>query len=428
MKVLKLQLILTIILVTSQAFTNDSCVAESTVASFNLGFSGVAAGGELILANNLPSPRLLRLSTTNGESAGSVASRIAAAINDDDPFGWFEGVTFYAGDSNIYANGSSLEFIGGSQGSFVLCGTENGLGIPQAPFDTSCSHDATDNEVTVKWENQPGGYDTLYVRQNGLPFAELAGSETGMTFDLDDVFDSHDVNNIDYRVIGVVGDTPSNGGVIRLRGSAQEELVGLPFTAGLAPNWKSWSYPTISSSLICMEGDRSNYDGPKQYYKQILTPDEKPFYQIVKTTSGGVVGGVVRRVLGLSPGHTYKISVRVNSLAMDSAQGNWELSVHAAYNGIGGTPLTVDQLRGAAVLADGSTGSTAGRIAAYGPGNTTNAEWVVRATGDGGVGSEVGDITLPSGVDTITVWLKHSGENSTGVGLDWLRIEDVASP
>ena len=45
---------------------------------------------------------------------------------------------------------------------------------------------------------------------------------------------------------------------------------------------------------------------------------------------------------------------------------------------------------------------------------------------DGGVGNAISDIALPANVNTITVWLRHSGENSTGVGLDRLRVEDLS--
>ncbi|GAI80678.1 unnamed protein product [marine sediment metagenome] len=50
--------------------------------------------------------------------------------------------------------------------------------------------------------------------------------------------------------------------------------------------------------------------------------------------------GVKRKFLGLTPGHTYRVSARLNTLEMDSGQGDWSVSLHAAYNPPGGADLT----------------------------------------------------------------------------------------
>jgi hypothetical protein len=43
-------------------------------------------------------------------------------------------------------------------------------------------------------------------------------------------------------------------------------------------------------------------------------------------------------------------------------------------------------------------------------------------------GREIGDITLPEKVDTITVWLRHQAEDSKGVGYLWIKLEDLSMP
>lgn len=111
---------------------------------------------------------------------------------------------------------------------------------------------------------------------------------------------------------------------------------------------------------------------------------------------------------------------------MDSAKENWSFSLHAAYNAPGKTNLAVEQLSGLATLPDGSKGAEAGRIALYEPELTTNRTWEERSTGKEWRGLVVPDITLPHGVDTITVWVRYSGSSSTGVGIDWVKIEDLS--
>ena len=69
----------------------------------------------------------------------------------------------------------------------------------------------------------------------------------------------------------------------------------------------------------------------------------------------------------------------------------------------------------------------AGRVALYGPGVTTNGKWEKRSTDKPGPGLEIKNITLPDNVTSITVWLRHSGANPSGVGMDWIKLEDVMS-
>jgi hypothetical protein len=40
-------------------------------------------------------------------------------------------------------------------------------------------------------------------------------------------------------------------------------------------------------------------------------------------------------------------------------------------------------------------------------------------------GQAISDITLPPDADTITVWFRHTGDNTSGVGFDWIKLKDV---
>jgi hypothetical protein len=165
-------------------------------------------------------------------------------------------------------------------------------------------------------------------------------------------------------------------------------------------------------------------------HKEIQKPTDKPFYQIVKTKKPEGKAGIWRKFLGLTPGHKYRVTALLNTLDMDKAKGQWSFSFHAARNAPGGKDFTPEQMSGEAALPDGSKGEKAGRIVCYGPGQTTTREWVYSSTDPAQrcPGREIGDITLPEKVDTITVWLRHQAEDSKGVGYLWIKLEDLSMP
>jgi hypothetical protein len=171
------------------------------------------------------------------------------------------------------------------------------------------------------------------------------------------------------------------------------------------------------------QGIRQRFVNTKDSYNSINHPATKPFYQIIKITSPDAVAGVKRKFLGLTPGHTYRVSAHLNTLEMDSAQGDWSVSLHAAYNPPGGTDLTTEQLSGLAMLPDGSMGAAAGRIALYGPELTTNRTWEERSTGKEWRGLAASDVVLPRGSDTITVWVRCRGAGAFAT--NWVKLEDL---
>jgi hypothetical protein len=139
-------------------------------------------------------------------------------------------------------------------------------------------------------------------------------------------------------------------------------------------------------------------------------------------------GGVSRRFLGLTPGHTYRVSARLNTLET-KREGNWSFSFHAAYNPASGEDLTPAQMAGSAALPDQSTGPTAGQIAKYDAKATTVGVWFERASDTAGSGKVIGDITLPAeGVSSLTVWFRLEGKEVTNaaVGIDSVTIEDLS--
>jgi hypothetical protein len=189
---------------------------------------------------------------------------------------------------------------------------------------------------------------------------------------------------------------------------------------GLAPNWSYWSDSTNADAVKCEQGIKPDVDMSVRG-----DPWDKPLYQIIKTTQSGVQGGVWRKFLGLKPGHTYKVEVRLNTLQMDACTNAWAFSFHAAQDNPDGSGLTVAQMAGLAALPDGSKGPEVGRVVLYEPGMTTKGQWKKRSTDTPGSGLEIKNITLPKDVTSITVWLRHSGASSTGVGMDWIRLTDV---
>jgi hypothetical protein len=254
-------------------------------------------------------------------------------------------------------------------------------------------------------------------------------------------------------VIGIRNGIPSNAAAITFKDNGQEELNGLPFSNGVAPNWTAWSAASpkamaYESRTKPHKATRTNpdpivtADDDKVAYRRKFPPrmirsmTDKPFIQVVKTSSPNAVVGVYRKFLGLTPGRTYRLSARMFPLDMKNAQGDWSFSLHAAACPADKSTLTVEQLAGQATLPDGQSGPQAALIAQYAPGvsppnaqsqpATPSRRKTTSAPADELVADLVtGDIHLPAGADTITVWLRHQADHSTGVGLDWIRLEEV---
>jgi hypothetical protein len=233
-----------------------------------------------------------------------------------------------------------------------------------------------------------------------------------------------DVTDLDMWVIGHKGDSPSNAGAIHVSEYLQDERFGIPFTDNVSPNWRAWLMSSDKNAVEFEQGVRERFlftEGDNG----ITHPATKPFYQIIRTRSADAQGGIWRKFLGLRGGHTYRVAARISTLEVDSAESDWSFSLHAAYNARGGADLTVAQLAGLAALPNGKTGGEAGRIALYHPGLTTQRSWEERSTGKQWRDEFVPDITVPEGVDTLTVWVRCRSAGEGAFGIDWVKLEDI---
>lgn len=60
------------------------------------------------------------------------------------------------------------------------------------------------------------------------------------------------------------------------------------------------------------------------------------------------------------------------------------------------------------------------------PASTTNGQWVERTSDQVAPDNKIGNITLPPGADTITVWLRLEGSGDvSGFGMDYIALEDL---
>ncbi len=363
-------------------------------------------------------PRFVSVHTTNGESGEIVMKRLAAEIERSDPFGWYgdqsikviKRIPRMVPDVQLTNNTVTLR-----GGLYALTGNDKGFAILESALSFSGSYDAERNQIVLSWLNPSNQYDNIEVSGKALP-----PGATNCVFD----WKQRETGGLFPYWIGVVmrrGQMISPPVSINLSTNSQQELDAFPFYMGVAPNWSAWSDSDDPNAVKFEQGTKPEVT-PKGY---IEFPDDKPFYQIIKTTPKGVQGGIWRRFLGLKPGHTFKVEVRLNTLAMDACTNDWAYSFHAAFDNSNGKSLSVAQLAGTAALPNGSKGTAAGRVALYKPSATTKGNWEKRASDYLGPGLEIKNITLPTNVTSITVWLRHSGANSTGVGMDWIRLEDV---
>jgi hypothetical protein len=373
----------------------------------DLPLAGQASGGVLYcVSNGDPERSFCSIRTISGESAATVLRRLAEKIYT--PPGQLAG----GGEAGLMSGEIHIDPVRGlmmpaDPSAYVLAGTETGLGIPRAPLFLSGSYDAVRGELVYHWENPPGEYDVVIIGPS--PYFDTNTTSRVLSKAL------YRFGEPPYEgsIVALRGKTPSNIGFINVSSNAQEELRSGPFTGGVMPNWMSWVRARGGANAAVFEQGARPCGN---FGERPFTPDGKPFYQIVKTKIADAHAGIWRKWLGLHPGHKYRVYVRLNTMAMDKSPDAWSLSFHATPNAPGGVALTTEQLAGLAPLPDGSKGAEAGRMVWYGPGNTTKGAWVTNTV----------DIVLPSGVDTITTWLRHSGADSTGVGMDWIKVEDLS--
>ena len=402
-----------------------SCLAaQSRMATCQIPLRGYASGGELILASTLNrNTGYTTIETVPNEPASSVVKRLAEAINKTKPFYWD---THKVNWGIITTTDAYLDALLGSSERYIFAGTERGLGIPRPPRSVTAKYDENNFRFVLRWRNAPGGYDHITVllkwKNNILQETDfIPGDAEEWVLDFKEKWWYTDIDiaemlsGLDMWIFGTTDDIPSNAAGIHVRKNIQEELFGLPFAEGTAPNWTAFIADNRKTADVAM-GVREELTASDSnpYYNAINTRDSKPFYQIIRADPTGA-SGVMREFLGLSPGHTYRLSIRINTLETKDKVGDWSYSFHAAPT-MSGNTLNHRQLAGVEALPEGQKGPDAARLVELGPQKTTRRKY-----------NEFGaDVTLPPGKDAITVWLRLMGDNpEVAVAMDYVSLEDL---
>jgi hypothetical protein len=387
-------------------------VYAGTVSTTDITLSGTSQGGVLSLSEILPiDAGFASVITTQGESAGVVLNRLADEVCRSSSFNWHSPLQPRPPYVKVTGNTLTLPLTGLR---YCFSGTDKGFLNLKPILSVSGTYDAEKHQVSLSWINPPEQYDAIDAGGETFP-----PNTTNCVY----VCDPSKREHMSFGLIrGKRGDVFSPPASIIINTNSQEELDTFPFYMGLAPNWSYWSDSTNATAIICEQGIKTATEADAGVRGD---PWDKPLYQSIRTTQSGVQGGVWRRFLGLKPGHTYKVETRLNTRQMDACTNAWAFSFHAACDNPDGSGLTVAQMAGQTALPDGSKGPEAGRIALYGSGMTTNGKWKKRSTDTPGSGLEIKNITLPKDVTSITVWLRHSGANSTGIGMDWIKLTDA---
>jgi hypothetical protein len=217
----------------------------------------------------------------------------------------------------------------------------------------------------------------------------------------------------------------------------QEEVYGIPFAAGIAPNWQAWGTAEKLQNSAFEQGMRYGEILSNKPFRTLLT---LPYYQIINSPDKGDTHGIYRKFLGLRPGHTYRLTACVSTLEMNSMKEDWSFSIHAAPTQ---GDLTAQQMAGRDPLPYPGSPSKDWMMAYYDPNQTTlGFDFAItnytRIRKDVLNSSQsmpedanqvvVPNITLPSDVNEITVWTRFQCDDPAGkVGFSGLRLEDITS-
>jgi len=395
-------------------------------------FTGKASGGTLIMSENLGRniPYVV-IETKAGEPAEKVIERLADIIEETNPFDWV--ITPISArkfrEKIVTSSGGELQGLVGSCAQYMTAGTETGLGIPRPPHSLTANYDPNLKKVSLRWINPPEGYDSIRIDINWSNYDHtggrtVSGNSESYIIDLDKY--PVDMSDLDILVFGTRNDIPSNAAAIHINNNIQEELFGIPFTSGLAPNWQRWSSDATEGAINPQMGIRSEMTCAKgRTYNSVKTAETKPFYQIINVGDKGGAGGVYRKFIGLIPGHTYRVKARMATLS-EPNKGEWSVSVYAAPNGSDGRDLNPRQMSGLDALPGGGKGLATSRMALFDSSLTTKGRFVQISTDKAARGPEIKDITLPQGVDSITIWVRCISSAGLSAAIDWISLEDLS--
>lgn len=391
-----------------------------------------ACGGDLILflVNGGADSPTIRVATEKGASATEVLELLAKLAAQDRRF---ISRTGYRGSRDE----SGLRFSGYRPGYMGFAGTETCLGIPKplASLSPQIVYVGGKEHVTLHWEGEMLDGDQISVLgENSMPVVIAAhNGMKSVQVPLASLLPEDTQFMIDLYVSIFRSGVPSPPAVVSLmkRGPGIRESMDIPFYDGIAPNWLPWG--NDNGTLLLEEGVEVGMDRRETVVKNR--------YQAVRA-SDGASGGLLRRFIGMKSNSTYRISVDVNTLA--SRAGNWRLSFHVARNEPDGSFLTDAQLLGEAELPDGQVGLQAGLFGQYGE-LVTDDMWATNETYSGEAVSRFrwhdrsgprveqvcGDLFLPEGNETFTVWCRLQSEGPVpAMAFDNLQVQllDEATP
>ncbi len=384
---------------------------KSFIETNEVSLKGSAKGGILVLIDVFgKNCRYVSIKTEKGESAELIAMRLANIINDSNPFEW-------VGDSeDIIAKEGTLT-LWGKKGSYAFGGTEKGLGIPEPPTSLSSTYDANNHRAILNWNNPASDFDEISVFISGYP--EFSWN---IIFGTDEQyvhkFKQQKFKSADFRVIGFKNGVPSSPAAIHLTGNTQQELFGIPFTDGVAPNWKAWSLNARPNKEFTKSHINEKLTaGKNRRFNPIKEASQKPFKQVLNTPAGGGTVGIYRKFLGLTAGNTYRLSARLSTLGMDPDDKDWAFSLHAAPDKPDKKELSSNQMAGLTALPNDQIGPQAGRLKTLDHQELTKGQYKEYSS----------NITLPADSNSITVWLRLNSTSAAEVGFDWIKLEDLGN-
>ncbi len=405
-----------------------------------LTFKGEASGGTLILGVLTDyGTRSVTIQTLPSESAESVAKRLAEkiTINHADP-DCPENKRLWLGKGST-SSGPTFKLVS-TLNNYYLTGTETGLGIPESPSFLTCSYDEQAELLKLAWENPSDTYDKIFItliwRERGSSRTirkTISGNETSFMAYRGQIktrSSQMDVNNLFIAVVGFCDGIMSGPSIIHMKGQYQDEAFVIPSGDTVLPNWRAWGSKTE-------KGMKASFKIGKRYDAIGYIPrdglDAKPLYQVIKADPSGSVG-IYRKFLGLTPGHTYRITAALSTLQMNTIKDDWSLDLYAARNGPQGRKLTFEQMAAKAPLPNGKMGRRAGRVATFGKSGKRKRIIgpifrLMKSRSRRNNGDEEGvDVTLPPGIDSLTVWLRFECSDPAGaIGFMGVGVEDITS-
>ncbi len=404
-----------------------------------LTFKGEASGGTLILGviQDLM-PLYVSIETSPGESADSVAKRLADKITSTQtsPNVSIEK-KLWIGPGSV-SSGPTLQVVS-TLDHYYLAGTETGLGIPEPPVFLTIVYDQQADKLKLSWENSAKDYNYIFVnmiwRERGSPYIvrkALSGNTTSYEIKRKEIttrFRTADVNDLLICLTAYRDGIVSAPSAIHINGQYQDEAFIIPFGQTTMPNWRVWNSTGKQGNKSFLKV-RERFEPVE--YKPEYGLEEKPFYQVLKANPKGPIG-LYRKFLGLTPGHTYRITAALSTLEMHASESDWSLDICVAHNGPRGKNLIPEQLAGEASLANQKWGRDrpSGSFASFGKNRKTTGpgfRLVKSRTPRNEREKEGVDITLPPGVDTLTVWLRFKCSDPDGaVGFMGAGIEDITT-